>query len=171
MWITFRKDVILLEVKFLDESAILGTNAERLKKILSKYTDSRTAAFMANSFDQSGTLSDGSPSVFAFLELDGYPVIIEAYSFQSSEDPDDPDYELFKSNPETDSFVAVYVIKENKPLRFLETEIFKHGFFPAKAKSLVMKLSKCKNLEQLLNVGLSSGLKKAYEFEKNFPEF
>ena len=160
-----------MKVRFLEESAIFGTNANKLKKLLSKYTDSRTATFMANSFDQNGTLSDGSSSIFAILELDGYPVIIEAYSFQSSEDPDDPDYELFKSNPEKDSFVAAYVIKENKPLRFLETEIFRNSFFPGKAKSLLMKLSKCKDLKQLLNMGISSGLKKAYEFEKNFPEF
>ena len=159
-----------MRVKFLKESTILGSDSEKLKKTLLKYTSQSIANFAANSFSRNGTLSDGSPSIFAFNKVEGYPVIIEAYSFQKSNNPDDPDYELFKCNPKSDCYVAVYVIKDGNLVRLAETDTLSKSFSPPKAKSIVIILSKCTTLKSLLDRSLSFGLKKAFEFDKNFPD-
>lgn len=157
-------------MKFLKESTILGFDSEKLRKTLLKHTSQVIANFAANSFAQSDILSDGSPSIFAFNKIEGYPVIIEAYSFQKSNNPDDPDYELFKCNPKSDCYVAVYVIKDGNLVRLAETDTISNSFSPPKAKSIVITLSKCTTLKSLLNRSLSIGLKKAFEFNKNFPD-
>ena len=157
-------------MKFLKESTVLGRDSEKLKKTLLKYTSQSIANFAASSFARNGTLSDGSPSIFAFSKVEGYPVIIEAYSFQMSDNLDDPDYELFKCNPKSDCYVAVYVIKDGNLVRLAETDTISNSFSPPKAKSIVITLSKCATLKSLLDRSLSFGLKKAFEFNKNFPD-
>ena len=149
-----------MKVKFLKESTILGSDSKKLKKILLKHTSQSIADFAAIGFDKSSNLSDGSPSIFAFNKVEGYPVIIEAYSF----------YGLFKCNPKSDCYAAVYVIKDNNFVRLTETNIASNKFSPSKAKSIVISLSKCTTLKSLLDKSLSFGLKKASEFDKNFPD-
>ena len=168
-----------MKVKFLKESTVLGSDSKKLRETLLKHTSQSIANFAANSFDQSNTLSDGSPSIFAFNKVEGYPVIIEAYSFQKSikaysfqksNNSNDPDYELFKCNPKSDCYVAVYVIKDGNLVRLTETDTLSNSFSPSRAKTIVLTLSKYTTLKSLLDRSLSFGLKKAFEFNKNFPD-
>ena len=140
----------------MKESIVLGSGSEELRKTLLKHTSQSTANFATSNF---APLSDGSPSIFAFSKIEGYPVIIKTHSF----------YRLFECDPKSDCYAAVYVIRDDNLVRFAANTI-SNSFSPSKAKSIVKILSKCTTLKSLLDRSLSFGLKKDSKFDKNFPD-